>query len=99
MLYTTGNKFHLSCYAGGLPPSIHESAVEILLLAHKSIAIVRSTSEPMKSILVRHVYQELEGVKQDDVQRLTKVPAFKFFRVKGVLLCFFVTKCTEWQEK
>lgn len=36
----------------------------------------------MKSILVRHVYQELEGVKEDDVQRLTKVPAFSFLEWK-----------------
>ena len=27
----------------------------------------------MKSILVTHLYQELEEVKQDDMQRLTEV--------------------------
>lgn len=64
---------YLLYHVGGLPLSIHESAVELLLLAHKFIAMVRTASEPMKSILVRHLYQELEEVKQDDVKRLTKV--------------------------
>ena len=62
-----------SCHVGEVPLSVHESAVELLLLAHKLIAVVRTTSEAMRSILVRHLYQDLEGVKQDDVQRLTKV--------------------------
>ena len=53
--------------------NIHESAVELLLLAYKFIAMVRTASEPMKSILVTHLYQELEEVKQDDMQRLTEV--------------------------
>ena len=66
-----------SCHAGGLPLSIQESAVELLLLAHKFIAMVKSVSEPMKSILVRHLYQELEEVKQDDVQKLTKVSSYR----------------------
>ena len=60
-------------YVGGLPLSIHESAVQLLLLAHKFTAVVTTASEPMKSILVRHIYQELEEVKQDDVQKLIKV--------------------------
>ena len=64
---------YLSCHVGGLPLNVHECAVQLLLLAHKFIAMVRTASEPMKSILVRHLYQELEGVKQHDVQRLTKV--------------------------
>ena len=61
------------CHVGGLPLSIHQSAVELLLLAHKLIVVVRSASEPMKCILVRHLYQELEELKQDDVQKLTEV--------------------------
>ena len=76
------------CHVGGLPLSIHESAVELLLLAHKFIAMVRTASEPMKSILVRRLYQELEEVIQDDVQKLTKVRAVTMSymtRVTGVL--------------
>ena len=64
---------YLSCNVGGIPLSIHESAVELMLLAHKLIVVVRTASEPMMCILVRHLYQELDGVKQHDVQRLTKV--------------------------
>ena len=62
-----------SCHVGEVPLSVHESAVELLLHAHKLITVVRTTSEAMRAILVRHLYQDLEGVKQDDVQRLTKV--------------------------
>ena len=66
--------FYYSLYhIGGLPLNIHESAVELLLLADKFIAMVRTASEPMKSVLVRRLYQELEEVKQDDVHKLTKV--------------------------
>ena len=32
----------------------------------------------MKSILVRRLYQELEEIKQDDVQTLTKVWVFSY---------------------
>ena len=64
---------YLLCHAGGIPLSVQESAVELLLLAHKIIVVVRTASEPMMCVLVRHLYQELDGVKQDDVQRLTKV--------------------------
>ena len=64
---------YLLCHAGGISLSVQESAVELLLLAHKIIVVVRTASEPMMCILVRHLYQELDGVKQDDVQRLTKV--------------------------
>ena len=62
-----------SCHVGGLPLNVHESAVQLLLLAHKSIAMVRTASEALKSIQVRHLNQELKGIKQDDVQRLTEV--------------------------
>lgn len=62
-----------SCHVGEVPLSVHESAVELLLLAYKFIAMVRTASEAMRSILVRHLYPELEGVKQDDVQELSKV--------------------------
>ena len=39
----------------------------------------------MKSILVRHLYQELEEVKVDDVQKVTKVRVFSYYvmRVTG----------------
>ena len=65
--------FISSCHVGELPLNIHESAVELLLLAHKFIAMVRTANEPIKSVLVRHLFRELEGVRQDDVLRLTKV--------------------------
>ena len=64
---------YLSCHVGGLPLNIHESAVQLLLLAHKFIAVVRTSSEALKSIEVRHLNQELKGIKHDDVQRLTEV--------------------------
>ena len=70
---TISVRISILCHVGGLPLSIHESAVELLLFAHKFIAMVRTASEPMKSILVRHLYQELEEVIQDDVKKLTKV--------------------------
>ena len=73
ILCTAVDKFHLSRHVGGLPPRIHASVVQLLLLAYKFIAMVRTASEPMKSILVTHLYQELEEVKQDDMQRLTEV--------------------------
>ena len=73
ILSTADDRFHLSRHVGGLPPRIHESVVQLLLLAYKFIAMLRSASEPMNSILVRHLYEELEEVKQDDVQRLTEV--------------------------
>ena len=70
---TISVRIYILCHVGGLPLIIHESAVELLLLAHKFIAVVRPASEPMKSILARCLYQELEVVKQGDVQKLTKV--------------------------
>ena len=47
--------------------------------------VVRTASEPMMCILVRHLYQELDGVKQDHVQRLTKVYTFR--------CCLTLTAC------
>ena len=76
----------LPCHVGMLPLNTHKSAVELLLLAHKFIVMVRIASEPMKSTLVRHLYPELEGVKQDGVQKLSKVCTCNNLNYSALLL-------------
>jgi len=49
-------------------------AVQFLLLAHKLVATVSDASS-MESVFVRHLCQDLEGVKQNDVQKTSEVYA------------------------
>jgi len=60
--------------AGGLSLSLHHMAIQFLLLAHKLVAAVSDASS-MESVFVRHLCQELGGVKQNDVQKTSEVQA------------------------
>ena len=57
---------------GGLPLNLHQSAVQFLLLTHKLVATL-SDASGRQSVFVRQLCQDLEGVKQDDVQNVSEV--------------------------
>ena len=100
------NDFCHVTHAGGLPLSLHHLAVQFLLLAHKLVAAVGDASS-MEYVFVRHLCQELEGVKQNDVQKTSKVqaPSVRITIMAALLRghfyaeCWYTKLCTFWESK